>query len=69
VVLFFRIVEIGFFTTSDAGEGRRTQERSITEAPFSMLLPLMISAISIIILGIYTNDIVTRLIAVIVPNG
>jgi len=51
-ILFFRLIEIGFF--SDTHKKLR-----IKEAPLSMLVPLLVMAGLVIVIGLYTQDIVT----------
>ena len=60
-VLFFRIIEIGYFQSSDNG--------SVNEAPLSMLVPLVLVALSLVVVGIYSGDIVTTIIQHAVPAG
>ncbi|MBU3915453.1 monovalent cation/H+ antiporter subunit D family protein [bacterium] len=71
VILFFRIIEIGFFEpTRDTGNHHQnSSEISIKEAPISMLLPLAVSTIILIALGIYTDEIVTQIIQHTLPVG
>ena len=68
-ILFFRIIEIAYFepkTDHHAGHGSQVV---ISEAPFSMLLPLLAAAIGLIILGLYSGTIVTNIIRFTVPAG
>ncbi len=71
-VLFFRIFEIAHFEPfsdphdDDHGHGH---DELINEAPLSMLIPLLITAASLIILGIYSGDIVTKIIQLAIPAG
>lgn len=60
-VLFFRIIEIGYFESPE--------EKGVNEAPFSMLAPLVLVAVSLIVVGIYSGDIVTTVIQYAVPEG
>ncbi|MFO7607193.1 MAG: monovalent cation/H+ antiporter subunit D family protein [Desulfurivibrionaceae bacterium] len=60
-VIFFRIVEIGFFEKAENGK--------VAEAPLSMLVPLLLAAASLIVIGIYSGDIVTTVIRHAVPEG
>jgi len=60
-VLFFRIIEIGYFESTD--------EKGINEAPLSMLAPLLLVAASLIVVGIYSGDIVSSIIQFAVPKG
>ncbi len=60
-VLFFRIIEIGYFEAPE--------EKGINEAPLSMLGPLVLAAISLVVVGIYSGDIVSTVIQYAVPEG
>ncbi len=67
-VLFFRIFEIAYFEPfSDSHD--HDHEEAINEAPLSMLIPLLITAASLIVLGIYSGDIVTKIIQLAIPAG
>ena len=65
VVLFFRIIEIGYFEPFTDHHGKDGTQ--IMEAPLSMLIPLMVVAAGLIVLGIYTGDIVTHIIQFAIP--
>jgi multicomponent Na+:H+ antiporter subunit D len=60
-VLFFRIIEIGYFEAPE--------DKGVNEAPLSMLAPLVVTAISLIVVGIYSGDIVSTVIQYAVPEG
>ena len=69
VILFFRIFEIGYyepFTDHHHGHGDH-DEVEMDEAPLSMLVPLSVVALMLILLGVYTGDIVTRIIEFAIP--
>ncbi len=71
-VLFFRIIEIGYFEPFSEGEGGHGEHHGppameIREAPAGMLACLLLAAVSLIVLGIYTGDIVTRIIDLAIP--
>ena len=68
-VLFFRIFELALFDSEGGHHDSHGQADQVSEAPLSMLAPLMVVAISLIILGLYTGDIVTRIIQAAVPAG
>jgi multicomponent Na+:H+ antiporter subunit D len=73
-VLFFRIFEIAYFQSSGDSKdhhhhGHHRHKDKMVEAPLSMLVPLMIVALSLIALGIYTGDIVTHVIQAAIPGG
>lgn len=70
-VLFFRIFEIAYFEpfTDSHDHSHHGHEEKINEAPLSMLVPLFVAAASLIILGIYSGDIVTTIIFSAIPAG
>ena len=71
-VLFFRIFEIAYFEPFSDGHGDdhgHGNGDTINEAPLSMLVPLLITAASLIVLGIYSGDIVTKIIQLAIPAG
>jgi multicomponent Na+:H+ antiporter subunit D len=61
-VLFFRIIEIAYFGTKPAeGHGHHHEEErkdGPTEASFSMLFPLLITAALLIGIGLYNQEVV-----------
>jgi len=67
IILFFRIFEIGygFSETQDHGQGH---EVLISEAPMSMLIPTIITAAGILLIGIYNQPIVNHVIQFAVPK-
>ncbi len=69
VVLFFRIFEIGFFepTGTSHGTGHDEHESVVHEAPLGMLAPLWVTALSLILVGLCTGEIVGRVISHAVP--
>lgn len=69
VILFFRIIEVCYYEPFDSHHhSHETEESSLDEAPAGMLVPLMIVAVLLIVLGIYTGDIVTNIIQFAVPE-
>ncbi len=71
-VLFFRMIEVGYFEPfkDHSGHGHNADlSPKIDEAPLSMLAPLVIVSISLIVVGIYTGDIVESIIRFTVPVG
>ena len=63
-VLFFRIIEIGYFQHETESHDHH---ELISEAPAVMLIPLVVVAIALVVIGFYTNDIVTNVIQYAVP--
>jgi multicomponent Na+:H+ antiporter subunit D len=68
-VLFFKIIEIGYFEPNAHGAAadHHPVPTAITEAPPSMVLPLLITSVLLIAVGLYTNEIVTYIIRVVLP--
>ncbi|MBM4325880.1 MAG: monovalent cation/H+ antiporter subunit D family protein [Deltaproteobacteria bacterium] len=70
VVLFFRIFEMGYFEPLGAPHGPTHGQDGTTtvrEAPLGMLAPLWITALGLILVGLYTGQIVGRVIRHAVP--
>ncbi|UCG77616.1 MAG: monovalent cation/H+ antiporter subunit D family protein [Nitrospirota bacterium] len=68
-VLFFKVIEVGYFEPMHGHHDDGHHEVTIDEAPFSMLAPLYVIAVSLIVVGIYTSSIITNIIAHAVPKG
>jgi multicomponent Na+:H+ antiporter subunit D len=68
VVLFFRIIEIGFFEPLD-DHHHQAPEITRREAPMGMVISLVAVAVGLIVLGIFTRDIVTKIIQFAIPEG
>ena len=68
-ILFFRVIEIAYFEPKVDHHAGEAEKMSMEEAPFSMLAPLIIVAISLIVIGLYSNDIVANIIQHSVPKG
>jgi len=69
IVLFFRIIELGYFEPFSDHQGHNHHPEPIDEAPLSMLVPLIIVAAGLVVVGMYTGDIVTRIIDFSIPAG
>lgn len=69
VVLFFRIIEICYYEPFTDHHHHEKEETSFDEAPAGMVIPLLMTAILLIVLGIYSGDIVTHIIAFAIPGG
>jgi len=69
-ILFFRIIEIAYFEPKaehhHAGEAAAIV---VSEAPFTMLVPLLVAAIGLIIIGVYSGSIITNIIQYSLPPG
>jgi len=70
VILFFRIFEVGYgFHSSASAHGDGHEEAvTIEEAPLSMLIPTMIVALLIILIGLYNQPIIANIIQFAVPK-
>jgi multicomponent Na+:H+ antiporter subunit D len=69
-VLFFRVIEIAYFRTADAGAtGAGHEALQIREAPAAMLQPLLLAAAALIGVGLATGPLVQHVIRFAVPGG
>lgn len=70
-VLFFRIIEIGFFfAPGDAhGHGHDAHHQEVREAPAQMLQPLVFAAIALIVVGLSTGPLVDNVIRLALPGS
>jgi len=69
-LIFFRIIEIGYFPKFDESEQESHNEAIVvSEAPVTMMIPMILTAISLIIIGIYTNEIISSLVRWTIPAG
>jgi len=66
-VLFFRIIEIAFFEPLSGHHGD-VHHVTVEEAPASMLLPLLVTAVLLIVVGLYTREIVSGVIQYAIPE-
>jgi multicomponent Na+:H+ antiporter subunit D len=69
VILFFRIIEIGYYESPADDHGQSHHSKPIDEAPLSMLIPLLIVAVGLVVVGVYTKEIVTQIIEFAIPVG
>ncbi|NJB67114.1 multicomponent Na+:H+ antiporter subunit D [Desulfobaculum xiamenense] len=71
IVLFFRIFEIAYFEPFAEGHGHEhghgPAPEPINDAPWSMVVPLLLVAAGLIVLGVFSGDIVTRVIDFAIP--
>ncbi|MFT5170378.1 MAG: multicomponent Na+:H+ antiporter subunit D [Candidatus Marinamargulisbacteria bacterium] len=66
-VLFFRIIEKAYFQNGHSEDGKTEDQPAIEEAPVSMLGPLLGVSTMVIMLGLFTQEIVTKIIVHVVP--
>jgi len=69
IVLFFRVIEIGYFEPFSDHHGHDHPAEPMDEAPLSMVVPLLIVAAGLILVGLYTGDIVDHIIRFAIPKG
>jgi len=67
VVLFFRVIEIGYYEPFGEHHGHEQHAEKMVEAPLTMLVPLLIVAFGLILMGMYTGDIVGQIIQFAIP--
>lgn len=65
-IIFFRLVEIAYYGKF---EGHDHGPAAIDEVPASMLLPMLVTAGSLIGVGIYTNEIINNIVQWTMPAG
>jgi multicomponent Na+:H+ antiporter subunit D len=71
VVVFFRVFEICYYEpfSEHHGHGHTHHSEPMDEAPLTMLVPLFIVAAILVLVGLYTGDIVNQVIQFAIPNG
>jgi len=69
VVLFFRIFEICYYEPFSDHHGHDHPPEPMDEAPLTMVVPLLIVAVILILVGLYTVDIVNHIIKFAIPEG
>jgi len=68
VVLFFRVFEICYYEPFADHHGHDNHPGGMDEAPVSMVVPLLIVAVILILVGLYTGDIVNHVIQFAIPE-
>ena len=71
-VYFFKVIEMAFFKPGEAKPGGNTsQEEKIgmDEMPWSMLIPTLVIAVGILLLGIFNGRIISSVLELAVPPG
>lgn len=69
VVLFFRIIEVGYFGALEGGHAHHHEEGEEREAPGWMLTPLLTTAALLIVVGLGTGQLVDKVIRLMIPAG
>ncbi|HET97992.1 MAG TPA: monovalent cation/H+ antiporter subunit D family protein [Desulfurivibrio alkaliphilus] len=67
-VIFFRLIEIAYFGNFATHDGHHAAPAR-NEAPFTMLLPMVVTAALLIMVGLYTSEIITALVGKAIPPG
>jgi len=66
-VLFFRVIERCYFEPVGQSHGGHSSGKAMEEAPLSMVIPLLLVAVGLIVLGIYSRELVVNIIQYAVP--
>lgn len=66
-IVFFRIIERVYFTAAGPGQGERVKA-VMDEAPLSMLIPILVMAAGILVLGLFSGRIISTVIQFAVPS-
>jgi len=69
VVLFFRIIEVGYFGALEGGHAHHHDEGEECEAPGWMLTPLLTTAALLVVVGLGTGQLVDKVIRLMIPAG
>ncbi|UCD31455.1 MAG: monovalent cation/H+ antiporter subunit D family protein [Desulfobacterales bacterium] len=69
LVLFFRVIEIGYYEPFGNQNEHGSHFEPMDEAPLPMLVPLLLVAASLVVVGMYTGDIVTHIIQFAIPTS
>jgi len=69
-ILFFRVIEIVYFSPSEECEhGAGPEGKSLDEAPLSVLIPMILLALGILLLGVLSGKIISTIIQFAIPKG
>ena len=68
-IIFFRLIEIAYFGALESGSHGHQPKVAMAEAPLTMIIPMALTAISLIVIGLYTNEIVTGIVQWTIPKG
>jgi multicomponent Na+:H+ antiporter subunit D len=69
VVLFFRIIEVGYFGALHGGHTHHHHNGEGCEAPVWILAPLMTTAALLVVVGLGTGQLVDKVIRLMIPAG
>jgi len=68
-LIFFKIIEIGYFPRNFGEDHSDEEQVAVKEAPVTMLVPMVLTAITLIVIGLYTKEIISRLVQFTIPPG
>jgi len=68
-VLFFRIIELAYFSSPQEGESIEHTSLGRQEAPWWILSPLALTAVLLIVVGLSTGPLVNNVIRLMIPVG
>ena len=68
-IIFFRVIENAYLVPADSHDGAHPEPAARDEAPPSMLVPILICAVLIIGLGMYSGEIISGVIQYAIPAG
>jgi multicomponent Na+:H+ antiporter subunit D len=69
VILFFRVIEIAYYEPMHPHHDTPAKRIAMEEAPLSMLIPLLVVAVSLLVVGMYSGTIVHHMILPVLPKG
>jgi multicomponent Na+:H+ antiporter subunit D len=69
VILFFRVFEIGYYEPFSDHHGHDHPAEPMAEAPLTMLVPLYVVAAGLILVGLYTGNIVNHIVRFVIPSS
>jgi multicomponent Na+:H+ antiporter subunit D len=69
-ILFFRVIEVIYFSRSaESAGGDRIHHQKFDEAPWSVLIPMLLFAAGIVSLGLLSGKIISGIIQFAIPAG
>ena len=69
-IIFFRLIEIAYFGKFEPhGHDDKHGKVSMDEAPVTMMLPMLVTAALLIIIGLYTSEIISNVVQWTMPKG
>ncbi len=69
-IIFFRLIEMAYYGKFDEhGHGGHHEKTAVDEVPLSMMIPMVVTALALVLVGLYTQEIVTNVIQWTIPAG